>query len=208
MLPQRTEARQVDLDRFQPVLKRAQELIASIKEHWLKFTSGRREALAPIAQSLGELSTVGGSLGEPALASLIDALESVAAGATRAGSVPDALAMEFATGLLLAEDAIGHFARLSAEFPKQVEVMRRRLDLAERGIVSLPTAEEDLLDETARRAQERMLLSQVAREIQGNLRHIEKVLEHRDADERGELAGWAPTRPSGCAAHAGPGAGR
>ena len=195
MLPQKVETRQVDLDRFQPVLKRAQELIANIKDHWLKFTSGRREALAPIAQNLGELKTLGAALQEPALTSLVGALEGVATGATRTGSVPDALAMEFATGLLLTEDAIGHFARLSAEFPRQVEAMRRRLDLAQRGIVSLPTAEEDLLDDMARRAQERMLLSQVAREIQGNLRHIEKVLDafFRDAGERSELAGLGVT---------------
>lgn len=191
MLPQKVETRQVDLDRFQPMLKRAQEVIASIKDHWLKFTSGRREALAPIAQNLGELKTLGASLQEPALTSLVGALEGVATGATRTGSVPEVLAMEFATGVLLTEDAIGHFARLSDEFPRQVEAMRRRLDLAQRGVVSLPTAEEDLLDDIARRAQERMLLSQVAREIQGNLRHIEKVLDafFRDSGERSELAG-------------------
>jgi chemosensory pili system protein ChpA (sensor histidine kinase/response regulator) len=71
--------------------------------------------------------------------------------------------------------------------------MRRRLDFAQRGVLSLPAAEEDLLDETARRAQERMLLSQLAREIQGNLRHVEKVLDafFRDASERSELGGFA-----------------
>src|SRR4029079_10445328 len=38
-----------------------------------------------------------------------------------------------------------------------------------------------------------MLLAQVAREIQGNLRHIEKVLDafFRDSSERGDLAGLA-----------------
>ncbi|MBK9608347.1 MAG: Hpt domain-containing protein [Betaproteobacteria bacterium] len=191
MLPQRTEARQVELDRFQPVLKHAQDLIAGIKDHWLRFTSGRAEALAPMAQSFRELKAQAALLQEPALDSLVGALEDVASGASRAGSVPDALAMEFATGLLLAEDAIGHFARLSDDFPRQVEAMRRRLDQAQHGLAPLPSAEEDLLDNMARRAQERMLLAQVAREIQGNLRHMEKVLDafFRDADERGELAG-------------------
>jgi chemosensory pili system protein ChpA (sensor histidine kinase/response regulator) len=191
MLLQKVEPRQLDLDRFQPVLKRAQELVANIKDLWLRFTSGRREALAPIAQNLGELKALGAALQEPSLTSLVGTLEGVAVGAAQTGNVPDALAIEFATGLLLTEDAIGHFAKLSDQFPRQVESMRRRLDLAQRGVVSLPTAEEDLLDDMARRAQERMLLSQVAREIQGNLRQIEKVLDafFRDASERGELAG-------------------
>ena len=190
MFPQKVETRQVDLDRFQPILKRTQELLANIKEHWLKFTAGRREALVPIVQNLGEMRMLGASLHEPALAGLIDALESVATGTTRTSGVPETLAIEFATGLLLAEDAIAHFARLSDEFPKQVEAMRRRLDLAQRGEPPSP-AEGDLLDDMARHAQERMLLSQVAREIQGNLRHIEKVLDafFRDAGERSELAG-------------------
>src|SRR5207249_5003672 len=132
-------------------------------------------------------------LHEPALKDLIGALENVASGATKTGTIPEVLAMEFATGLLLTEDAIRHFTRLSEQFPKQVEAMRRRLDYAQRGVLSLPAAEEDLLDETARRAQERMLLAQVAREIQGNLKHIEKVLDgfFRDSTDRKELAGLA-----------------
>src|ERR1039457_7024956 len=42
----------------------------------------------------------------------------------------------------------------------------------------------------ARRAQERLLLAQVAREIQANLRHIEQVLDafFRDHSKRAELA--------------------
>jgi chemosensory pili system protein ChpA (sensor histidine kinase/response regulator) len=193
MLPKKIEARQVDIDRYEPLLKHAHELIGGIKDNWLKVTGGRRELLAAIAQSLGELKSLVSGLHEPALTELVGSLENVAIGATKAGSIPEVLAMEFATGLLLTEDAIGHFARLSDQFPKQVEAMRRRLDYAQRGVLSLPTAEEDLLDETARRAQERMLLSQVAREIQGNLRHVEKVLDgfFRDPGSRGELAGLA-----------------
>ncbi|MEO7762447.1 MAG: hypothetical protein ABIS68_11130, partial [Casimicrobiaceae bacterium] len=193
MLPRKIEARQIDFDRFQPLLKRAHELIIGIKDNWLKVTGGRREMLGPIAQHLGELKSVATGLHEPALTDLVGALEGVAGGATKTGNIPDVLAMEFATGLLLTEDAIAHFARLSEQFPKQVEAMRRRLDFAQRGVLSLPAAEEDLLDETARRAQERMLLSQVAHEIHGNLRHVEKVLDafFRDSSERSELAGLA-----------------
>ncbi len=191
MLPRKMEARQVDYDRFQPVLKRAHELIVGIKDNWLKVTGGRREMLEPIAQSLGEMKSLVVGLHEPALTDLVGALEGVAAAASKSGGVPDVLAMEFATGVLLTEDAVGHFARLSDTFPKQVEAMRRRLDFAQRGVLSLPAAEEDLLDETARRAQERMLLAQVAREIQGNLRHVEKVLDafFRDSGARADLAG-------------------
>jgi hypothetical protein len=207
MLPRKVEARQVDFDRFQPLLKRAHDLIAGIKDNWLKVTGGRRELLVPIAQGLSELKSLAAGLHEPALADLVAALEGVAAASTKSGSIPEVLAMEFATGLLLVEDATAHFARLSDEFPKQVEAMRRRLDFAQRGVLSLPAAEEDLLDETARRAQERMLLRQVAREIQGNLRHVEKVLDafFRDSSEaqRARRARHLHPADPGCAADAG-----
>jgi chemosensory pili system protein ChpA (sensor histidine kinase/response regulator) len=54
----------------------------------------------------------------------------------------------------------------------------------------LSEAAAPLLDEMARRAQERLLLAQVAREIQANLRHMEHVLDafFRDHDKRADLA--------------------
>jgi chemosensory pili system protein ChpA (sensor histidine kinase/response regulator) len=94
--------------------------------------------------------------------------------------------MEYATGLLLAESAVDNFAALSPEFPKQVDAMIARLD------ASGPTAgaAPPMLDEMARRAQERLLLAQVAREIQANLRHMEQVLDafFRDHEKRADLA--------------------
>ena len=53
-----------------------------------------------------------------------------------------------------------------------------------------PVADAPLLDEMARRAQERLLLAQVAREIQANLRHMEQVLDafFRDNSKRADLA--------------------
>src|SRR6185312_4689991 len=57
-----------------------------------------------------------------------------------------------------------------------------------------PTAEAaPALDEMSRRAQERVLLGQVMREVQVNLRHMEQVLDafFRDHTRRTELAGLA-----------------
>ena len=96
--------------------------------------------------------------------------------------------MEYATGLLLAESAIENFAALSPEFPKQVDAMIARLDAAQQA--GLAALRAPMLDEMARRAQERLLLAQVAREIQANLRHMEQVLDafFRDHEKRADLA--------------------
>ena len=47
-----------------------------------------------------------------------------------------------------------------------------------------------MLDEMSKRAQERVLLAQVGREIQANLRHMEQVLDafFRDNGKRADLA--------------------
>src|SRR5450755_3951990 len=68
--------------------------------------------------------------------------------------------------------------------------MIARLDAAQQNKPIAAASSAPLLDEMARRAQERLLLAQVAREIQANLRHIEQVLDafFRDQSKRAELA--------------------
>ena len=73
--------------------------------------------------------------------------------------------MEYATALLLAESAIENFGSLSADFAKQVDAMIARLDAARAGRSLGATPAALSLDEMAKRAQERMLLAHVAREI-------------------------------------------
>ena len=83
-----------------------------------------------------------------------------------------------------------NFAALSPEFPKQVDAMLARLDAAAQNKPLPSTAAAPILDEMARRAQERLILAQVAREIQANLRHMEQVLDafFRDHAKRADLA--------------------
>ena len=190
MLPADEGPREIDVERMRPAQKRSQELIVAVQEQWLRHTAGRREALPALAQSLEELDSQVRALGVTALEKLAAALKQVIATISPESIVSEPVAIEFATAVLLVSDALSQFARLSPDFPRQSDAMCRRLDLAQRGVVSLPGTGEELLDETARRAQERLLLASVAREIQANLRHIEKVLDafFRDPAERSELA--------------------
>ena len=129
------------------------------------------------------------AIGEPSLSRLIGAL----AGRVDkfgTGAVSEAVAMEFATALLLAESTIEHFGSISPELPQQIDAMLARIDAAQQNKPTPMIAGAPLLDEMARRAQERLLLAQVAREIQANLRHMEQVLDafFRDNSKRAELA--------------------
>ncbi len=174
-----------DVVRMQPHLREARDLLATAKDLWLKLTGGRIESLPKLKQTLSALRDKTAAIGEPSLsklaAALADRLDKLSS-----GPVAEALAMEYATGLLLAESGIENYATVSPELPRQVDAMIARLDTSRPAVgVAAP-----FLDEMARRAQERLLLAQVAREIQANLRHMEQVLDafFRDHDKRADLA--------------------
>ncbi|TMH55719.1 MAG: hypothetical protein E6H55_18005, partial [Betaproteobacteria bacterium] len=174
-----------DVVRVQPHLREARDLLATAKDLWLKLTGGRVESLPKLRQTLSALRDKTAAIGEPSLsklsAALADRLDKLPS-----GPVSEAVAMEYATGLLLAESGIENYATASPELPRQVDAMIARLDTTRPAV----GAAAPLLDEMARRAQERLLLAQVAREIQANLRHMEQVLDafFRDHDKRADLA--------------------
>src|SRR5215472_15063119 len=179
------EVLSADVVRVQPHVREARELLAGAKDLWLKLTGGRTESLPKLKQVLSALRDKTAAIGEPSLSKLASAL-AARLDKLPSGAIPEAAAMEYATGLLLAESAVDNFAALSPEFPKQVDAMIARLDAS--GPVA--AAAPPMLDEMARRAQERLLLAQVAREIQANLRHMEQVLDafFRDHQKRADLA--------------------
>ena len=97
--------------------------------------------------------------------------------------------MEYATGLLFAENAFENYANLAREFPQQVSAMLARLDAAQANR-PVDVAAAPLLEEMSKLAHERLLVAQVCREIQTNLRRMEQVLDgfFRDQEKRAELA--------------------
>jgi chemosensory pili system protein ChpA (sensor histidine kinase/response regulator) len=182
------EALNADLVRIQPLLREAREQLVHAKDAWLKFASGRAENLPKLKATLASVHTKSAEVKHGALmkltSALIERLDKMPA-----SGVSETLAMEYATALLLAESAFENYATLGAEFPKQVDAMLARLDAARAGRSS-GAAAAPALDEMSKRAQERVLIAQVGREIQANLRRMEQVLDafFRDNGKRAELA--------------------
>ena len=182
------EVLSADVVRLQPVLREAREQLAGAKDSWLKAASGRAENLPKLKQTLASVHAKAAEIHNGALmqltAALVERIDKMPA-----SGVSESVAMEFATALLLAESAFENYTSLSPDFPKQVDAMLARLDAARAG---RPTAASGapMLDEMSKRAQERVLLAQVGREIQANLRHMEQVLDgfFRDNGKRAELA--------------------
>src|SRR4029450_11624899 len=119
------EVLNADLVRIQPHLRDARDALQTAKDAWLKFTSGRAENLPKLKQTLATVHKHVAEVGNGALmkltAGLVERLNKMPP------AVPETLAMEYATGMLLAESALENYARLSPEFPKQVVAMLSRL---------------------------------------------------------------------------------
>jgi chemosensory pili system protein ChpA (sensor histidine kinase/response regulator) len=176
-----------DVVRLQPLLREAREQLAGAKDSWLKAASGRAENLPKLKQTLASVHAKAAEIHNGALMKLTSALVDRLDKMPTSG-VSEPIAMEYATALLLAESAFENYSSLSVDFPKQVDAMLARLDAARQGRPSSASG-APMLDEMSKRAQERVLLAQVGREIQANLRHMEQVLDafFRDNTKRAEL---------------------
>ena len=141
-----------------------------LKDAWSRIAGGQRERLVQFPQQLAAVVKKSAALEVPALdrlwQGLVDALNRY--GQSGPGDLD---ALEFATGLLLADNALAVHPALSPDFTAQVDVLLMRL--------VNPAAENELpqLDDFSRQAQERLLMAQIAQEIRTNLRVIEETLD-------------------------------
>ena len=183
------ESMSADVIRLEPLLRAGREQIGAAKDAWLKFTSGRAENLPRLKQTMAAVHGQATEIGNAALTRLAASL-AARLGSMPAMNMPEAIAMEYATGLLLVENAFDSYSSLTPDFPRQVDAMLARLDAVQANRPIDAALAAPLLDEMSKRAEERLLLAQVVREIQVNLRRMEQVLDafFRDHAKRSDLA--------------------
>ena len=172
--------------------RRLREQIAATEEAWNKYCAGTQQALPQFKDNAANLASTVNELGHTDFRRLAQAIAAAAnwlAEDSRRHS--DALAMEIATAILLAQNAQTNFLRLSSDFAHQVDVTVARIHGCLAGQPPQPGSEIPLLDEISRQAQEKLLIGQVAKEIQNNLAQIEQVLDafFRAPEKRSDLAG-------------------
>jgi len=172
-----------------PGVRAMRELVAQAKTSWNKAASGHQGSLAAFRDQTAQLASRATESGDELLKALAT---DIAVTAKWLGDSPDkvsdAVAMEVATALLLVENATENYARLGEEFKQQVALMRGRLQGVMQG--KMPEGAAPVLDDMSRRAQERLLMSQVVGEINVSLRSVEQALDafFRDSAQRPELA--------------------
>jgi chemosensory pili system protein ChpA (sensor histidine kinase/response regulator) len=175
---------------MESVRRQVREAIAATEETWNKFCAGTTQVLPVFRANTTTLTTLVDELGHADFRRLVHAISEVAGLLTHSPSRhSEALAMETATAILLAQHAQENMQYLGSSFSHQVDVMVARLHDCIAGTPPKPESELPSLDEMSRQAQEKMLVGQVAREIQNNLAQIEQVLDgfFRDAEKSADL---------------------
>ncbi|MBS1159465.1 MAG: Response regulator receiver:CheW-like protein:ATP-binding region, ATPase-like:Hpt [Proteobacteria bacterium] len=159
------------------VLRRLRETLASTEELWNKVCIGSLASLPGFAEHARNVATLTEEVAHTDLKRLGQGLGAIANWLSEeTGRYSDTVAMEVATAILLLQNAQENFKRLGTDFAQQVDLMVARLYACIAGKPAVDT-EIPLLDEMTRRAQEKLLIGQVAREIQNNLAQVEQALD-------------------------------
>ncbi|MDR2837667.1 MAG: Hpt domain-containing protein [Azonexus sp.] len=159
-------------------LRKLRDGLAVLEESWNKFCSGSASSLSGFADNARLCAALSEEVGHTDLKRLG---QGIAAIATWLAEAPerynDTVAMEVATAILLLQNAQENFKRLGTDFAQQVDLMVARLYACIAGKPAATDAAIPLLDEMTRKAQEKLLIGQVGREIQNNLAQIEQALD-------------------------------
>ncbi len=177
------------IDRQGARVRRLRELVTAAKEDWNRLSADSVAALPPFHEHATRLAEEAAHT-HASYAQLATAIREQADQLRRdPAQHNEALALEMATALLLAESALDNFSTLDADFTEQVNIVVNRLALAALG--KNPDAlRQPHLAILAHRAEERLLLGSVAREIRTNLGVIEQTLDafFRDTTRQETLA--------------------
>ncbi|WP_028456464.1 hybrid sensor histidine kinase/response regulator [Chitinilyticum litopenaei] len=166
--------------------RRLRDELAQLKDAWSRLAAGQRDRLPAVRQQVDDFAAKQAALALPELARLCSGLQQSLTLA--ADAVSEAFALEFATGLLLADHALAAYPLQADDFELQVDALLARLQNPGQG-GDLPH-----LDVVSQAAQERLLLAQLAHEMRINLRDLEEVLDafFRNPEARADLGRAEP----------------
>ena len=169
--------------------REVQGLAAEVKNLWQRLMGGQVDQYPKFREDLATLR-------DRVVVSAYPEMQSLFASLLKGSdildlqNVPESVAMEFATALLFAEDVFAQQGAPIAALSENILVIRARIDAA---LSNRPLPELDIpaLAALSERAQNRLLLGQVAQDVQTNLRHMEQELDafFRDDSKREGLAG-------------------
>jgi chemotaxis protein histidine kinase CheA len=160
-------------------------MVAQVKQDWGKYVIGEGvDPAGALEKALQLLNTRRPMFSDPALLALLDVVIEVASELPAPARVPDELAIEFASSILLVEEAVERRGRLSAMSDSQSSLQRRRLRAAHKGEISgLQKMAEIRWDAKKQERQLRIAHSAIFTEIRADIQYIEDVLAERLREE-------------------------
>ncbi|MBE7526331.1 MAG: Hpt domain-containing protein [Burkholderiales bacterium] len=160
-------------------LQNMRALLEDINEQWRRFSVDEPENLASLLTLIERFKAQTSRVNCPPLEKLAGVIHGALSYLRiRPQSMNEGISLDIASALLLTENAIDNFHRLSPEFPEQVESLATRI----RAVTTGKGSEADLPDlpspdEAGHLAQEKKLLKQVAQEVLTNLAQVEDILD-------------------------------
>jgi chemosensory pili system protein ChpA (sensor histidine kinase/response regulator) len=184
-------------DNVKAIIRALRDQVQSLKEYWLKFTSGNRAALEQFSQQGDVLTKQAQTQPNTSIAELLRVIGLIGPHMKKTGLPANEIqAIEVATALLFIEASLENHARLGADFAKQAQQVIARIKGAMSGtaLPPLDASTSALMDDMTKRAQERLLIFQVGQEVQINLSTIESALDNffRDPQKTAELSTLPP----------------
>lgn len=160
-------------------LQNMRVLLEDINDRWRRFDAEDQENISLLLTLVDRFKVQTARVNCPPLEKLAGVIHGALSYLRiRPQSMNEGISIDIASSLLLTENAIDNFHRLSPEFPAQVEVLATRIRAVttgkgnEEALPDLPSP-----DQAGHLAQEKKLLKQVAQEVLTNLAQIEDILD-------------------------------
>ena len=169
----------------------AREALTLARDAWNHCAAGNPSSLAAFVSAADLLRDRAVGLANPEVEAIAREIALLAAWLTaHPENMSEAIVLEVETALLVLDRALANPASLGADLAQQSQFVCARLRACVQGRLLRTAPTIPLVDEMARRAQKRLLLSQVAAEIRVNLRSAEQALAgiFRDPEGRGDPA--------------------
>ena len=171
-----------------PLLAELRTQLGDAKDTWDQFSEGTASALPAFEERMLALAAAARKLGRPAFVRMMSTLSAFAQWLRKDPlRLNDAISMEVASALLLAEHALNSGRVPDPAFSSQVEDAIARIEACSRG----ESVSRSEVSESARRAQEHSAIGQLCKEMQASLAQVEQALDgfFRAPQKRELLAG-------------------
>jgi len=174
------------------IIRELQKRVETLKAVWTRVIAGQTNLLPAFKEELAFTQREAAVSPYAEMNDVFAALDQGVEYLEAKNTVTEAVAMEYATVLLFAEDVFAQYGNPVAGLAQQVQMLRERVQMALSGQTP-PSLNVPRLEEMTRKAEDKALLTQLVRDIQGSLRHMEQELDifFRDHQKRDGLTGLA-----------------